>query len=351
MYKLLILVLFSTILLMFGCENNITEPKNQTGSQQATFEDFQETGMMFTEEEISAITGDKAAYKISTNGGGIGRTKEKALIPLVFDDTGKLHTKKSFKKMVEKLLEDQAKGKKPKKKVYFTDFTTYKAITGDTELTIDDIFDLNKAFNTSGNTAHISGKINLMLNKLPYYGGDPYDGDSGGGTSGGGGSGLYFTTTEKLKDIIPNDCLHTGDYAVRYLRYGFKGGHSALVSTVNSEGIKSNLTKVVEAYPPKVVEQGFRKHFYDEDNIDEQTIFLAYNNGTVAINYARKQKGEPFDNNYLTSKWNTSKWYCSKLVWRAYKEQNREIDRDGGYWVSPKDISGNMYFKYIGTWQ
>lgn len=342
------LVLFSTILLMFGCENNITEPKNQTGSQQATFEDFQETNMLFEEEEVTQIMERKAGFKISARGANLGRTKETALIPLVFDNYNKLHNKKSFKEMVEKLLKDQAKGKKSKKKVYFTDFTTYKAITNDTEFTLDDIFDFNEAFNTSGNV-RIAGKTNSTLNVLPVYGGDPYDGTSPG-SSGNGGTGLFFTTNKKLKEIIPNNCLHVGDYAVRYKRYGFKGGHSALVSTVHTNGIVDNRTKVVEAYPPKVVEQGFRKHFYDEDAIDEQTIFLAYNSGTVAINYARKQIGEPFDDNYLSSKWNTNKWYCSKLVWRAYKEQNREIDRDGGYWVSPKDLTGNMYFQYTGTW-
>lgn len=345
------LVLFSTILLMFGCENNITEPKNQTGSQQATFEDFQETNMLFEEEEVTQIMERKAGFKISARGANLGRTKETALIPLVFDNYNKLHNKKSFKEMVEKLLKDQAKGKKSKKKVYFTDFTTYKAITNDTEFTLDDIFDFNEAFNTSGNV-RIAGKTNSTLNVLPVYGGDPYDGGGSGGGSSGGGRTLYGTTktNKNLSEVIPQNCLYPGDYAVNFLAGDFKYGHSALVSTVGNAGVTDEDTKVVEAYPPKVVEQGFRKHFYDEDAIDEQTIFLAYNSGTVAINYARKQIGEPFDDNYLSSKWNTNKWYCSKLVWRAYKEQNREIDREGGYWVSPKDLTGNMYFQYTGTW-
>ncbi len=53
--------------------------------------------------------------------------------------------------------------------------------------------------------------------------------------------------------------------------------------------------------------------------------------------YCAAQNGEPYD--ISSSKTNESRWYCSKLVWAGYfRRANRDIDANGGYWVSPADI-------------
>jgi len=53
--------------------------------------------------------------------------------------------------------------------------------------------------------------------------------------------------------------------------------------------------------------------------------------------FAYDQDGEPY--NALSSKSNYDEWYCSKLVWAAYKEKaNIDLDVDGGYSVLPDDI-------------
>lgn len=60
----------------------------------------------------------------------------------------------------------------------------------------------------------------------------------------------------------------------------------------------------------------------------------------TAFNYVRKYAtvGEKYD--WSASKSSTSKWYCSKIPWYAYKNSSVkiDIDYDGGYWCYPIDI-------------
>lgn len=58
-----------------------------------------------------------------------------------------------------------------------------------------------------------------------------------------------------------------------------------------------------------------------------------------AAYYAEAQRGKPYNWNWLW-KYDTSRFYCSALVWRAYKQQGRELDPS--WWdpaVSPTDLS------------
>ncbi len=53
--------------------------------------------------------------------------------------------------------------------------------------------------------------------------------------------------------------------------------------------------------------------------------------------FAYNQYGESY--NALSIKSNYNEWYCSKLVWAAYKEEaSIDLDVDGGYSVLPDDI-------------
>ena len=57
----------------------------------------------------------------------------------------------------------------------------------------------------------------------------------------------------------------------------------------------------------------------------------------AARSYAAAQNGEPYYIN--SSKSDTRRWYCSKLVWAGYKYRTGvDIDANGGYWVSPVDL-------------
>jgi len=56
-----------------------------------------------------------------------------------------------------------------------------------------------------------------------------------------------------------------------------------------------------------------------------------------AVDYASSKLGSNYNYNFL-NKWNTDKFYCSQLVWRAYIEQGIDLDKDGGNAVLPTDL-------------
>ena len=59
--------------------------------------------------------------------------------------------------------------------------------------------------------------------------------------------------------------------------------------------------------------------------------------GYSATFTAYHQLGKPYNWN-IWNKWDTTKYYCSQLVWRAYYDNGVNIDSDGGSSVLPDDI-------------
>ncbi|AKM17707.1 Uncharacterized distant relative of cell wall-associated hydrolases [[Flavobacterium] thermophilum] len=57
---------------------------------------------------------------------------------------------------------------------------------------------------------------------------------------------------------------------------------------------------------------------------------------TSAQSYARAQIGEPYS--LTATKGQSSKWYCSLLVWKAWENRGFDLDDDGGIIVTPSDL-------------
>ncbi|MBI5232375.1 MAG: hypothetical protein HY876_09460 [Coriobacteriales bacterium] len=55
-----------------------------------------------------------------------------------------------------------------------------------------------------------------------------------------------------------------------------------------------------------------------------------------ARNFCKAQRGEPYD--IRSTKSDYSRWYCSKLVWAAYRSVGYNLDPSGGFWVTPSDL-------------
>lgn len=67
--------------------------------------------------------------------------------------------------------------------------------------------------------------------------------------------------------------------------------------------------------------------------------------GQKAADYAKNQDGKPYSYQYLWGKWYEDRFYCSQLVWRAWKNQGVEIDYiSWDYMVTPAELtkSGNV---------
>lgn len=58
---------------------------------------------------------------------------------------------------------------------------------------------------------------------------------------------------------------------------------------------------------------------------------------TSARRFCSSQLGEPY--NLFSSKSDYAQWYCSKLPWAGYVDRaQRDLDVNGGYWVTPADL-------------
>ncbi len=56
-----------------------------------------------------------------------------------------------------------------------------------------------------------------------------------------------------------------------------------------------------------------------------------------AVDLSDDYVGQPYY--WYASKTDTTKWYCSKVVWYGYKNAvSIDIDEDGGCWVLPEDV-------------
>jgi len=71
--------------------------------------------------------------------------------------------------------------------------------------------------------------------------------------------------------------------------------------------------------------------------------------GTAARTYAYKQMGKPYS--VAGAKTDTRSFYCSKLVWAAWRyTSGLDLDGDGGYWVWPIDLVNSSYTTVFGFW-
>ncbi|MDO8964804.1 MAG: hypothetical protein Q7W30_09990 [Coriobacteriia bacterium] len=68
-----------------------------------------------------------------------------------------------------------------------------------------------------------------------------------------------------------------------------------------------------------------------------------------ARDFAARQIGKPYD--LGASKWQTSRYYCSLLVWASYWYTYQiDLDGDRGYWVWPSDLLTSKATKVFGIW-
>lgn len=75
----------------------------------------------------------------------------------------------------------------------------------------------------------------------------------------------------------------------------------------------------------------------------------------AAVQYARQYIGKPF--NFLVTRNTSENWYCSKLVWRAWQSQGKDLEYNTWYywrgqWVTPQDIYDDDDTSYLAgdTW-
>lgn len=132
---------------------------------------------------------------------------------------------------------------------------------------------------------------------------------------------------------------------------GYKGIGSigdiliALDSITDHVAIVKDSYTVIEAHPD-TDNVAYRDNNWGEryDEIKGLRVSTSSTNKSKAVQYAEAQLGEPYS--LFATRNQSSKWYCSLLVWRAYKEQGIDIEGtngDIGGYVTPGDILDSPY--------
>lgn len=148
---------------------------------------------------------------------------------------------------------------------------------------------------------------------------------------------LKVTSTKKMNTInadssesAPNSVGSCGDILVTpstIFGNGSITGHAGIVD------LNSDLT--IESMPSG----GVRRYTNDWKTRYTKALCATVIDGDPgqAVDYASSKMGSSYNYNFL-NKWNTDKFYCSQLVWRAYIEQGIDLDKDGGNAVLPTDL-------------
>lgn len=146
-------------------------------------------------------------------------------------------------------------------------------------------------------------------------------------------------------------------------------GHTSIITRLNTfsntgGSFDDSRTKAMEAVKEyifqqdkEVEERPARTYWLDENN--PRDVYVRYHNyaswseRSEAVSYSLAQDPDAYS--ITTSKIVRHRWYCSKLIWRAYKDATGDdLDHDWGYTVFPGDIehSGHLRtvyrFRYTG---
>lgn len=274
---------------------------------------------------LSVLTAEQAIEK------GIGSTKDNALVPFLLKD-GHICSREEYYNIVDTDTIDA---------LWFTDLKTFKTVTQMKEATIENVSSL-----------FLNGKILYMF--------DPY-------VKSFVHKEMVPKVSLKKKNITWNakgNIIYGKWNAGKSSKYGHVAGISYQPAICGDIITEMKNTKVIEASPSDEASLYTRLFGGDPNSVFERYMTsngndawcssLLYDKCSVyypgmtntqrdkIVSYMKKQIGKSYQ--ALSSKNNTDSWYCSKLVWKAYKVVlNIDIDDNGGLIVYPEDILNSSY--------
>lgn len=251
----------------------------------------------------------------------IGSTQKNAIVPLVFDDQGKLYTR-------EKMNGD-LNGKNVT--CVFTDLHTFYSVTKMSEA-----------------KEKYSKALNLFGKRVWLF--DPYQlkyTDEQSRKISKNLSRLRTSSTINLRDIDIADIFYEDDTWQSYFT-GHVAGVSNIVNAVSGEVSLSTAMQYItvsEAYPPVVYTRQMSEWWSSPDDMYllKYTGSITQSQRIAISRFWASKTGEWY---YFSGLDSNSGWYCSKLMWRGYNDiLGINIDSDGGYWCFPRDIYNSSYFQ------
>jgi uncharacterized protein YycO len=106
--------------------------------------------------------------------------------------------------------------------------------------------------------------------------------------------------------------------------------------------------ETIEAFPPKVMRRFLEDYQKFTIHIGRVTTVRPVDAFKAAL-IAKEWEGVKFS--YYTLKNNEKAFYCSKLIWMAYKKAaNIDLDSTGGIYVTPDNIYLHPDVKIWAAW-
>ena len=328
-FTLVVAILAATTLFFSSCQKEQAKETFTNPNLYPSKSAFEATGNFWENSELEDLIKD----------GIIGSSAETALVPLVFDADLNLYSPAGYNSLEINETEEESTSED----TWFTDLQTFQTITNQKEL-------------EKYSQQIYSSKGNGVFVYEPYVENQMTREEQ-----------LEFLEAHKHNIVAKPDFLSNGAADARWTTYapsefpeflwkadiatGYHPsrnpvswlGHTGVVHTTNGDP-HSNSTKNMEAlgfnYSDQIKLVTFKNYWVD-DNFWWQV--LIYNpKGTAANrdNVVQFLDNQSTDNYDFTGKNDWTKWYCSKLAWRAYKSyMGCDLDYNGGYWVLPADVA------------
>jgi len=323
MKKFIIIPVLLMLIILSGCKKDIVI---LTPSKAL----FENTESFWQENELVNLI----------DNGELGSRPELALVPLVFDEELNLHSPTSFN-----LLKEEET-----KETMFTDLKTFQKITKryDLEQYAQQIFFSNQKgvfvyepyvekqmtreeqldFLEMHKDNLVEKTNSMDLNKPAESRYSTY-------------SPTEYPNFLWVADIATG--WHPSRNPITWL------GHTGVVysldngNTTGGNPHKSD-TKNMEAlgfgYADQIATTPFNAYWNKDGFIWQVLIYNPKGSNQNRENVKNFLYNQSTDSYGFTSKDNWTKWYCSKLAWRAYKSYMAcDLDYDGGYWVLPADVA------------
>lgn len=304
MKKTFLFGIFIACIILFSCkkEDNVVVEKK---TDSFVLSDFPQN---------KVLKGDD--YKNALEIYGVGSSDDNALVPLLFDENGILYTGEKYNAEANNSTMEISR--------YVTDLKTFREVTGFEYATKDYakgmligenkafwIFDPYQKFYTP--TSYYQSSLIEDTQKAPLK------------------ASINLTVSQGDILYAPNGAGSAGVYL------GHVAGFYSLPPVCGDINSLMSGATVIEADWLKVYKRLMKVYWTGQTGIR----VIQYKNGltsaqrTKIVTYLNNQVGEPYS---FSLKTNETSWYCSKLVWRAYKEIGVDIDYDGGAEVTPTDI-------------
>lgn len=281
---------------------------------------------------------DSPEALVATRGGGEGNhlTTTVEMVPLVFDANGQLHTPISYRALVEEIMGPAGTSELPPSSVthppvQFTDRVTFRSVI------------------SSGFSTPTSRPLSEVYSGAQWI--ELSEAAAGEAPAGAAVMGYDIYVPNASDARTPAPCVvEVGDEC------GTPGGgagnqHSGgtftddLTTTMEAIGKKDDAC--IDIPQADQVQERPARTWFNRSVIQRTALRhdhqASWSQRATAVMIARVQNPDSYS--IFTRKTEASLWYCSKLVWFAYRRATgRSLDPDWGFWVTPHDLtaSGNL---------